>query len=321
MGFADILGHDRVKGLLARALTLGRFPPSLLLAGPPGVGKRTTALVAAAALLCENGGGDACGRCPTCSRVSRGIHPDVIVLEPKGATIKIDEVRDLVREIGALPFEARVRAFVVDEADLLTDQAANALLKSLEEPARTSHVMLVSSSPQALLPTIRSRCQLLRFGPLPTPLLERHLRDHAGLDETEARLRAVLCEGSLGDALAFETEGYRATRDEVLRILESGGKMGGLDRLEAAERLADLDSPQLALTALRSLLRDLAVARVLGPAEWFLNADVADRVKALAGSDVAVRAIALAEQAEEMRLAIRGNANKLISMDVLVDQL
>ena len=321
MAFADILGHDRVKSLLSRALTHGRFPPSLLLAGPPGVGKRTTALVAAAALLCETGGGDACGKCQTCSRVGRAIHPDVIVLEPEGATIKIDEVRDLVRQIGALPFEARARAFVVDEADLLTEQAANALLKSLEEPARTSHVMLVSSAPQALLPTIRSRCQLLRFGPLPTAILERHLREQAGLDEAEARLRAVLSEGSLGAALAFEAEGYRATRDEVLRILEAGGKMNGLDRLEAAERLADLDDPQLALTALRSLLRDLAVARVAGPAEWFLNADVTDRVVALAGSVVAARAITLAEQAEEMRLAIRGNANKLISMDVLLDQL
>jgi DNA polymerase III subunit delta' len=321
MGFADILGHDRVKSLLSRALSLGRFPPSLLLVGPVGVGKRTTALVAAAALLCEKGGGDACGVCGPCSRVARGLHPDVTVVQTDGANIKIEQVRDLVQQIGSRPFEARARAFVVDEAHLLTEQAANALLKSLEEPAQASHVLLVSSAPQALLPTIRSRCQLLRFGPLPTATLERHLSTVCGLEPAEARLRAVLSDGSLGAALAFEAEGYRGVRDEVLRLLEGDPARGGLFKLECAQRLADLEDTQLALVALRSLLRDLAVARVQGPSEWFLNADVAERITALATSGLAARAIVLAEQAEEMRLALRGNANRLLSMDVLVDQV
>src|SRR6185295_17465602 len=108
--------------------------------------------------------------------------------------------------------EGRARAFVVDDAHLMTEEASNALLKSLEEPPPTSHVMLVTASPQALLPTIRSRCQTLRIGALPAPLIEAHLRE-VGIDADDAQLRASLSGGSLAQALAFESSGYRGVRD------------------------------------------------------------------------------------------------------------
>ena len=177
------------------------------------MGKRTLALAAARALLCEAGGEESCGTVLGLRSHRRAaLHPDVIAVGPddKGS-IKIEPVRDLAREIGARPFEGRARAFVVDDAHAMTEQAMNALLKSLEEPAASSHVFLVTGSPQALLPTIRSRCQVLRFGPIPHAVLERHLVERHGVDPADARLRAALSGGSLGGALAFETEGYRAT--------------------------------------------------------------------------------------------------------------
>jgi DNA polymerase-3 subunit delta' len=321
MGFADILGHDRVKAILAAAMRHGRLPPALLLSGPDGVGKKALALVAATALVCERADGDACGRCTACGRAARGLHPDLALVEPDGATIKIDRVREVAREIGGRPFEARARGFVIDDAHLLTEQAANALLKSLEEPCPTSHVLLVSAAPQALLPTIRSRCQTLRVGSLPPALLAEHLERKRGLPPEEARLRAVLSGGSLGGALAFEPEAYRGLRDALLVLLEALPRQGPLDRMEAAERLADVEDLALALTALRALLRDVAALAAGVPERAVVNADVSPRLRALADSPLGPRAAELAGTVGETREALRTNANRLLSMDVLLERM
>jgi DNA polymerase III subunit delta' len=317
-----VLGHERIKGVLASALRQGRFPNALLFAGPEGVGKRTLAVAAARALLCERGReGDACGECRACSRSGRGLHPDLAFVEPATAVIKIDQVRDTVREIQFPPFEAPARAFVIDDADVMTEQAQNALLKSLEEPKATSHVFLVTASPQALLPTIRSRCPLLRFGPLPRSMVETYLVDRQGVAPTEARLRAALASGSLGAALAFESEAYRTLREDLLVLLEKVGTLSPLDRMAAAEHLEQVEDPALALTTLRSLLRDLAAARAGAEPGRLLNADVGERVAALSRSAVGARARELAEAAGETREALRGYANKLLSFDTLVETL
>ena len=328
MPFPRILGHDRVKGLLARALSLGRLPPALLLSGPEGVGKRTLAVEAARGLLCDNGPGEPCNRCRTCDRTGRAIHPDLIVVVPETATgflaretIKIEHIRDAVREILGLPFEARARVVILDDAHAMTEQAMNALLKALEEPPATSHLVLVTASPQALLPTIRSRCQALRLGPLPSALLEAHLVERLSLPAAEARLRASLSGGSLGAAMTFEADGYRALRDDILAMLEKADGASAVHRLAWADQLADADDVMLALTALRSLLRDLAAARAGATADRMLNADVGDRLVALGQGRLAARAVALADLTEETRTNLRGNASRPMSMDVLVDAL
>ena len=321
MAFDSVVGHERVRSLLARSIKDRRLPPALLLTGPSGVGKRTLALAAARALVCETGVGEPCESCPACSRAARGLHPDVIVVEPETATIKIEQVRDMAREVLALPFEGRARGFVMDEAHVMTEQASNALLKSLEEPPASSHVFLVTASPQALLPTIRSRCQTLRLGPLPAALLESYLRDRGGLAPEEARLRATLAGGSIGAALAFDSEGYRSSRDELLALLERAGRVSALERMEAAQRLADSEDPALALTTLRALLRDALMLRHGAGKGALLNGDVEARLAAVARGPLGERAGALAEAAGETREALRLNANKLLSMDVLMDVL
>jgi DNA polymerase-3 subunit delta' len=324
MASAELVGHERQRGLLARAVRDGRVPPALLFTGPEGVGKKSVALAVARALLCARADGGACDACEACGRALRGLHPDARLIRPEGASvlsIKIEAVRDVVREIVGRPFEGRARAFVIDEAHLMTEQAGNALLKSLEEPPPTSHVILVSGAPQALLPTVRSRCQLLRFGPLPAGLLESHLRERHGLGAEEARLRATLSGGSLGAALAFDSDSFRAVRDETLELLERIASWSPLERMEASERLADQEDLALALTALRSLLRDIAVARAAGGPQALLNADRAERLAALARGPLGDAATTLGESVGESRNSLRGNANKLLAMDVLLDAL
>ena len=319
MPLSAILGHERVKGLLAGALRRGHVPQSLLFAGPDGVGKKALAMTVGRALLCERNDGDACDACGTCSRGVRGLHPDLFLVEAATSAIKIDQVRDAVREISGRPFEGRARSFVIDDAHLMTEQAMNALLKSLEEPPPTSHVFLVTSAPAALLPTIRSRCQVLRFGPLPMTLVEAHLRDQAGLDPAEAALRAAAAGGSLGLALALESQTYRNVRDLVLGLLERVASSSPLDRLELAEGLQGVDDHEMAMTLIRSLLRDVAVLDAGGAA--LQNPDLRPRLEALARGPLGTKAARLAEAVAEGREALLGNANKLLTMDVLVEAL
>jgi DNA polymerase-3 subunit delta' len=349
LSLGTVLGHDRIKRILARALGQGRFPPALLLTGPEGVGKRTLALAAAQTLVCERSPGEACGACSTCARIAKSLrslpelrkaadehtdeperrnfmlHPDLVLIEPRRTAtrldIRIEQVRELVRQVVGRPFEARARAFVIDDAHAMTEQAQNALLKGLEEPPATSHLLLVTASPQALLPTIRSRCQVLRLGPLPATAIAAHLQAEAGLEPDDARLRASLAGGSLGRALAFESDAYRLLREELLGLLEGLEEGSPLERIEASDRLAQSEDLTLALTALRSLLRDLAALRSGAAQKALLNSDVGGRLHALSGGRLGSRAASLAETVGETRESLRGSANKVLTMDVLIDAL
>src|SRR4051794_8192070 len=172
MPFRAITGHRPLLQLLARATSRHTLPPTLLFSGPDGVGKRSTAIALAQALNCERPvpfgeGTDACGECRSCTRIARGVHADVLVLEPgDSGAIKLDQVRDAIERTAYRPFEGRRRVVAIDGADALNVEAQNALLKTLEEPPPASMFVLITDRPDVLLPTVRSRCQRLRFGPL-----------------------------------------------------------------------------------------------------------------------------------------------------------
>jgi len=350
MLFADVLGHAPARELLTRALKDGRVPPSLLFSGPDGVGKRALALEVARGLLCDRKDDPGCGECSHCRRIlnslraieewrerARGskdgtamnhrLHPDLILVEPwtttkEGETkakadIKVEQIRELVSETFGKPFEAKARCFVIDEAHLMNPAAANSLLKSLEEPPATTHFVLVSSSPQALLPTILSRCQTMRFAALPSSILTPFLKEKLGLDEAEARLRTALSGGSVAKALAFDSGVAQALRAEALVALETAGRP--LAKLEAAQALADSDDLPLALLAMRSLLRDVAAIRAGVATSGLVNQDMLEPLSKLAKTSVGANAAELAEKIQETLLAVQGNASKLLASDALVD--
>ncbi len=358
MRLADVRGHDRVRSILARALARDRLPPSLLFAGPEGVGKKLLALAVAQAALCEKApAAEPCGACRACRKISAALaperldalrqeadrhpeedvwrnfrlHPDLVLAEGWWLTktgrprpepeIRVGQVRDLIAEIVGAPFEARRRVFVVDDAHTMNDAAQNALLKSLEEPPPRSHVILVSAAPLGLLQTIRSRCQLVRFGPLTRSAVAAHLAEQRGLSEEEARTQAALAGGSLGAAATFEADSYGRMRETLVALLERAGSLDPIGRMEAAEALEDADDAMLLLTTLRSLMRDLMALRAGAAAQALVHPDLADRLAPLARGPLGERAAALAEQAGEARLALRGFANKLLAFDLLVDAL
>ncbi len=167
--FADLAHQPRAVAIVRGALARDRLHHALLLAGPAGSGKRALALALASALNCDVAPGEGCGTCATCERIAGGIHPDVITLAREGAAqiIPIETVRrDVVAAVGLPPHEARERLFLIDEATALQPAAANALLKTLEEPPARTRFVLMTAAPDQLLPTIRSRCQRVALSPL-----------------------------------------------------------------------------------------------------------------------------------------------------------
>ncbi len=234
MPFATIAGHQRLLALLSRAIARDSLPPSLLLAGTSGIGKRRTAMAVAEALNClaprKTGTfeTDACGECASCRRIARSVHADVVVLEPgETGTIKTDVVRDVIDRANYRPFEGRRRVVIVDEADALMESAQNALLKTLEEPPQASVFILVSSMPDALLPTVRSRCRPLRFGDLtPAEVAAVLVRDHE-YDEADAKAAAADAGGSVGRALEARAVDLAEARDAAQRLLQQAARGGG----------------------------------------------------------------------------------------------
>jgi DNA polymerase-3 subunit delta' len=161
------IGQDRVTDLLRRAIERDRVPNAYLMSGPPGAPLLDTAIALACALNCQRSKGDPCGECDPCSKIVAGIHPDVVTLVREGAAniVPIESVRtQVIGRIGLPPHEADTRVFIVEEATAMAPPAANALLKTLEEPPARTLFVLCTTAPEQLLPTIRSRCQRVRFG-------------------------------------------------------------------------------------------------------------------------------------------------------------
>ena len=240
MPFRDVIvhrGHRRLVGLLARSVHRDTLPPSLIFSGPAGAGKRQTAIAMAQALNClaPTGDGesrDSCGRCAACTRIARGVHPDVLIVEPgENGSIKIDQVRDLVDRAAYRPFEGRRRVVIIDEADTMVAAAQNALLKTLEEPPSSSVFILVTTRPDMLLVTVQSRCPRLRFPGVGPDAIDRDAREVA---------QRVLAQAAASDEPGVRIEGAKD-------LLTSTGAGGASDREQLTSHLH----------AMASLLRDV----------------------------------------------------------------
>ena len=176
MSWDDIFGHERIKQLWQAHLRDGQVASAYLLVGPEGIGKRRLALEMAKAINCLEGDASACGRCPSCRLIARQSHPDVHLLEPQSASrqILIEPVQHVLGRLALRPYSGKAQVAIIDGADRLTEEAANCLLKALEEPPGHAMFLLVTSQLPHCLPTIVSRCQVLRCRPLPSAMVEPH---------------------------------------------------------------------------------------------------------------------------------------------------
>lgn len=336
MTLADVRGHDQPRALLLRAVVARSVPQSLLFDGPDGVGKRTTALALAAAINCQQPGidGDACGTCSSCRRISRGQHPDIVVLVPnEKGTITVEMARDVIGQASYRPFEARRRVVIVDEADALQPSAQNALLKTLEEPPPSSMFVLVTSRPDSLLETVRSRCPRVRFGRLgPTDLADVLVR-RCGIKAAEAPGLAAVGDGSVARALAQDTGELMEARNAALGLLQGlAGRPNVATRLRLAQQLAEVpkkrgagaDREVLArrLEALALLVRDLGIvgAASASPAS-LANPDLGRDLSGLARHFDTARVLGAFTVVEQARRSLERNQSAKVVADWLACEM
>ena len=224
MPWESLAGHERIVEQLRRSFSSGRFPHALLFVGPAGIGKRTLARLLAQALLCEDRPEtqlEACGRCVACQMVEAGSHPDLVeVSRPEDKQeLPIRVVRDLCVGFGLKPSRGSRKVAIVDDADDINDEAANAFLKTLEEPPPGATLVLIGTSAELQLETIVSRCQVVRFDPLDEEsLVDLILKRGLAPNPEEARRLAQLGEGSVSRALEFATGSFEQFRRELLDL-------------------------------------------------------------------------------------------------------
>ncbi len=337
--FEDLAGNENIQAILRRSIAESRLPNSMLFAGPEGVGKREFALEIARAMVCKSGIG-ACGNCPNCLRVGTIAipeastenkdlfkkviytdHIDVGMVVPYKRYILVESIRDLERAAYFSPYEAGARVFIIDDAHKMNDNAANALLKTLEEPAATTHIILVTSSPDSLLQTIRSRCQVFRFEPIAKSLVRDTLLNTQQISHEDAELAASVSGGSVGKALAIDAAKYRVLRRSMLDALAVVAGRGGRDRLFAlSEELTDAknkDDYEESFTVLQDLIHDAWLAANNADTHQLRNADIAPQIQLIADEIPASKLADWIREIELLREGLEVNINKRIATDAL----
>ncbi len=320
MTFAHILGHERQKDILRRALSADRIAHAYLFEGPEGIGKRLMALALVRALFCAEGNG--CGDCIPCRKVDHQNHPDLHVLEAEGASIKIEQVRSLQRQFSYRPMEAPKKVCIIEGAEKMLPAAGNALLKTLEEPSGDAILILLTAHPDQILDTIRSRCQRLPYSRISHDLLQRTLVERLGLDDTQGHLLAALSEGSFKKALGKDRDLYLERRKGLLKTLTalSAGSINPLfdfaeDLAQEKELLPDI------LEVFQAFYRDVLLYMHGRPENELVNIDLLEKVRRVAQREDISSLLAKLGALSTARKHFDRNVNRQLAIEVLLLRL
>jgi DNA polymerase-3 subunit delta' len=322
MSFKDILGHQRPITLLQRAIRNEKVVNSYLFLGNEGIGKKAVALQFAKTLNCLEGEaerGDACDHCASCKKIDSALHPDVSVIEPEGQYIKVDQVRQMQRQLAYKPYEGRHRVCILTAADRMAPHIPNTLLKTLEEPPLHTVIILLANNSKFILPTILSRCQSIRFNPLPINMVSKWLMEGKSLNEAEAHLLASLSEGSPGKALEIQEEIRQIPREELLKDWVglkslSFEKIGSwVDSLPSQR-----ENLLLMLEVAKTLLRDLVMVKTLKNGQKLIHSDLLYEMEPMATNWSLSSLLKRMEILHQTTLAIRANANTNLALEAMM---
>jgi len=320
MLFKDIRGQDKQINLLRNAIGQGRIAHAFIFHGLDGIGKRSSAMAFAGALNCETAGTDPCGACRSCLKIERGSHPDVIKIEPDGAFIRIKEIRDLQSSMMFRPSEGRYRVFIILDADRMNSTAANALLKTLEEPTGSNILVLITARLYQLPLTVLSRCQKIKFNPLRGEDIIGLLVQKFSVDPADASTLAAVAGGSVGKALEMKESGFSDRRGEIIDRIH--GISTPLDFYPVLDCLgSERDAVIEGLEIMKMYFRDVLVLGETGESGKIMNGDRLEIIRSAAERSSKQQVLGSIRIINKAVRALEQNANRQLLLEMMMFRL
>lgn len=320
LAFQDILGHDTIKQHFQKAIELHKVSHAYILAGEAGMGRKSLAHAFALTLLCEKGGSQPCMNCHACKQVLSGNHPDLIhVTHEKPASIGVDDIREQIHDtIMIRPYSSYYKIYIVDEAEKMTIQAQNALLKTIEEPPSYAVIILLTTNGDLFLPTILSRCVQLKLKPLQDSVISEYLVEALGVSESEARLYAAFARGNLGKAIKLcGSEEFKDMYKRLLAMLRNIRNMDISDLLEFIKKLKEEMDIYECLDFMQVWYRDALMFKVTNDANLLIFKEEYSTISEMSrqigydGFENILQAI------EKARVRLEANVNMELAMELM----
>jgi DNA polymerase-3 subunit delta' len=321
MSFKKIKGQDRQIEILMNAIKRNTVSHAYLFTGIPGIGKRITATAMAKALNCEVENGDFCDCCISCKKIEHRNHPDIFWIEPEGDYIKIEQIRRMQEQIKYTLYEGKNKVVIIDKAEKMNLQSSNCLLKTLEEPPPHTVLILLTTTPYQVLPTIRSRCQRIMFQPLSVDLIKEVL-EKRGVKSEKFKLIASLACGSVGKAMQWMEGGALKERRKLLEKINHLNKDYVTKTLDLAESLSkDKETLMENLDLIRLWFRDILIFKETNRSTYLINKDLKNDVSRIAHLFSFPDLFEKVQILNEAQLALHGNVNPKLTMETMLLKL
>ena len=321
-GFHDIIGHDKVKDHLRKAIEYHKVSHAYILSGEEGMGKKTLADAFAMTLLCERSDKEPCLQCHACKQMMSGNHPDVIrVTHEKPGSIGVDDIRTQINDtIYIKPYSSSYKIYLVDEAEKMTPQAQNALLKTIEEPPAYAVIMLMTTNQELFLPTILSRCIQLKLRPLKDTQVSDYLKETMGIPEEKADVFAAFARGNLGKAIHLaSSEEFGLLYRQILNLLKNLKEMDISMLLDSIRKLQEdqLDLKEC-LDFMQLWYRDILMFKVTKDINTLVFKDEYAKVSSLCQKSSYEGLELILEAIEKAKTRLDANVNADLALELML---
>ena len=323
-GFKDVVGHKNIIQYIGNAVNSGMVSHAYILNGEKGSGKKLLANLFAMSLQCENRepDGDACGKCRSCRQALSGNHPDIIrIHHEKPSTITVDEIREQVNnDIVIKPYSSKYKIYIIADGDMMNVQAQNALLKTIEEPPEYAVIMILTENADTLLPTIRSRCVMLKLRNIKDQLVKKYLMEHMEIPDYKADICVAFAQGNMGKAISLATsEHFNEIKEEAVKLLRN---IDGMQADELAEAVKKCSEFKMDITDYLDIIavwyRDVLIYKATKSVDRVVFSDQMRPIRERASKSSYEGLELILEAIEKAKARLKSNVNFELTMDLLL---